>query len=158
MLEFEIPVRGEADHLLYEGLPLLAPVLKELGDGAVLIGGLATAAWLTACPVGLPVRATRERVVDTVDGIMLAAACLSDAISLGQLRAHSRRSDVSMAIRWMRDRFTSAESAESRRVTRHVGSPHGGEWAMDVAARFTCELQLNTPASASCIRRPDSTA
>ena len=60
MLEFEISVRGEADQLLYEGLPLLAPVLKELGDGAVLIGGLATAAWLTACPVGLPVRATRD--------------------------------------------------------------------------------------------------
>ena len=56
----EIPIVGEADQLPYEGLPLLAPVIRQLGDGAVLIGGLATAAWLEARPVGLPVRATRD--------------------------------------------------------------------------------------------------
>jgi RibD C-terminal domain len=60
MLRCEIDVRSGADRLLYEGLPLLAPVLDELGDGALLIGGLATAVWLTARPVGLPVRATRD--------------------------------------------------------------------------------------------------
>jgi hypothetical protein len=40
MLQYEIPIVGEADQLLYEGLPLLAPVLRQLGDGAVLIWGI----------------------------------------------------------------------------------------------------------------------
>lgn len=238
MLEFEISVRGEADHLLYEGLDrtmlglrgdrsvvgklltehgfhsgyngeafrfarttsigefvvdlLVAPgasrrepPIVEPGLPTLAAPGLAYALLRGAVPLRIVLEGetTRSvdlatvhldaafvlkaalaasgvrtrpdlRVVDTVDGVMLAAACLSDSISLGQLRAHARRSDVSMAIRWMRDRFTSAESAESRRVTRHVGSPHGGEWAMDIAARFTCELQPNTSASASRIRRP----
>lgn len=60
MLDFEIDVRGPADRLLYEGLPLLAPALDELGDGALLVGGLAVAAWLDAHPVGLPFRPTRD--------------------------------------------------------------------------------------------------
>lgn len=60
MLRSEIHVNGPADRLLYEGLPLLRPVLEELGEKALLIGGLATAAWLTARPVGLPARATRD--------------------------------------------------------------------------------------------------
>lgn len=60
MLRCEIPVKSEADRLLYEGLPPLMPVLDQLGEGALLIGGLATMAWLTARPVGLPIRATRD--------------------------------------------------------------------------------------------------
>jgi hypothetical protein len=60
MLDFEIEVRSPADRLLYEGLPLLSPALDELGDGALLIGGLAVAAWLDARPVGLPFRPTRD--------------------------------------------------------------------------------------------------
>jgi len=60
MLDFEIEVRSPADSLLYEGLPLLAPALDELGDGALLVGGLAVAAWLDAHPVGLPFRPTRD--------------------------------------------------------------------------------------------------
>ncbi len=60
MLRCEIPVKSEADRLLYEGLPPLMPVLDQLGEGALLIGGLATMAWLAARPVGLPIRATRD--------------------------------------------------------------------------------------------------
>ncbi|MHB1537604.1 MAG: hypothetical protein ACYCUM_10540 [Solirubrobacteraceae bacterium] len=60
MLRYELEVAGPADRLLAEGLPLLMPVLDELGDGALLIGGLAVAAWLTARPVPMPVRATRD--------------------------------------------------------------------------------------------------
>jgi hypothetical protein len=60
MLDFEITVRTPADRLLYEGLPVLAPALDRLGDGALLTGGLAVAAWLDAYPVGLPARATRD--------------------------------------------------------------------------------------------------
>lgn len=60
MLEFEIEVRTPADRLLYEGLPLVAPALEKLGDGALLVGGLAVAAWLDAYPVGFPFRPTRD--------------------------------------------------------------------------------------------------
>jgi hypothetical protein len=60
MLEFRIDIETPADRLLYEGLPLVAPALAELGTGALLIGGLATAAWLAANPVGFPARATRD--------------------------------------------------------------------------------------------------
>jgi hypothetical protein len=60
MLRYEIEVRSPADRVLYDGLPRLQPVLSKLGRAAVLIGGLASAAWLDARPVGLPVRATRD--------------------------------------------------------------------------------------------------
>jgi len=60
MLEFEIEVSSPADCLLYEGIPLIAPALDALGTGALLIGGLATAAWLSAHPVGIAPRATRD--------------------------------------------------------------------------------------------------
>ena len=59
-LRFDIAVRSPADEVLYEGLPRLEPVLAALGEGALLIGGLATAAWLSAKPVGLAIRATRD--------------------------------------------------------------------------------------------------
>lgn len=60
MLRYEIVVAGAADRLLYDGLPRLQPVLDRLGSRALLIGGLATAAWLEARPVGLAPRATRD--------------------------------------------------------------------------------------------------
>jgi hypothetical protein len=60
MLRYEIAVRSPADEVLDEGLPELAPVLAALGPGALLIGGLSSAAWLSSRPVGLPVRATRD--------------------------------------------------------------------------------------------------
>jgi hypothetical protein len=265
MLRCEIDVRSGADRLLYEGLPLLAPVLDELGDGALLIGGLATAVWLTARPVGLPVRATRDidlgidrralgitrertpvkpllrkhefdpgyageefrfarktsagtfvvdllvapgasrarppivepglsslaapglayaflrgpvplelvltqaeprvfalrtihldaafvmkaslvasgerpradrRTTDTVDAVMLAAACTAEPDAMAQLAAHGRRSDVTAALAWIKSQFGSPRSAASRRVSEHVGSDNGGLWAVDVARRF----------------------
>jgi hypothetical protein len=60
MLRYEIDVSSPADHVLFDGLPVLQPVLDQLGPHALLIGGLVTAAWLDARPIGLPVRATRD--------------------------------------------------------------------------------------------------
>jgi hypothetical protein len=51
---------GPADRLLLAGLESLQPVLDQLGEGLVLIGGLAVSAWLHASTLDLPVRATRD--------------------------------------------------------------------------------------------------
>ncbi len=45
---------------MLEGLIALRPVLNELSAGVVVIGGLATAAWLYARPVDLPARLTPD--------------------------------------------------------------------------------------------------
>jgi hypothetical protein len=273
MLRCEIPVKSDADRLLYEGLPLLIPVLDELGEGALLIGGLATMAWLSPRPVGLPIRATRDvdlgmdravlglrgdraiiakllrehdfkpgyaeeafrfaretpagmfvvdlliapgasraqppilepgipslaapglayallrgpmplelnligeehrsfalhtvnldaafvlkaalvasglrqredrRITDTVDAVMLAAACAGDVDAMTELGARRKRSDVRAAVRWMSEQFASPLSATARRVTAHVGSEEGGEWAFTVARRFVQKLARGT--------------
>jgi hypothetical protein len=60
MPKLRIDVTGPADRLMFEGLPHLQPVIDELGDGAMLIGGLATSAWIGASDIGLPMRATRD--------------------------------------------------------------------------------------------------
>lgn len=43
-----IDVTGPADRLLFAGLPHLQPVIDDLGDGVMLIGGLAATAWTGA--------------------------------------------------------------------------------------------------------------
>lgn len=60
MVELRIEVAGEADRLLLQGLAYLEPVLAELRDAAMLIGGLATMAWIEASELELPLRATRD--------------------------------------------------------------------------------------------------
>lgn len=60
MPDLRIDVTGPADRLLFEGLPHLQPVIDELGDGTMLIGGLAATAWIGASDIGLPMRATRD--------------------------------------------------------------------------------------------------
>lgn len=53
-------VRGPADRLLLAGLTALEPVLAKLGDGVLLIGGLATAAWVETSEIDVPVRPTYD--------------------------------------------------------------------------------------------------
>lgn len=60
MPTLRIDVTGPADRLLFEGLPHLQPMIDDLGDGAMLIGGLAATAWVGASDIGLPMRATRD--------------------------------------------------------------------------------------------------
>ncbi len=57
-LEWSIDPSTPAGGLVAEGLEAVSPVLDELGSGALLIGGLITAAWLDSRPVGIPARAT----------------------------------------------------------------------------------------------------
>jgi hypothetical protein len=53
-------VAGPADRLLLAGLAHLQPVIDELAGGTLLIGGIATTAWLQASATELPIRATRD--------------------------------------------------------------------------------------------------
>jgi hypothetical protein len=55
-----IRVAGPADRLLLAGMTALQPIVDELADGVLLIGGLATTAWAQSGPADLPVRATRD--------------------------------------------------------------------------------------------------
>jgi hypothetical protein len=55
-----LSVRRPADRALLAGLPYLQPVIEEISDGVLLIGGLATTAWLASSPLELPLRATRD--------------------------------------------------------------------------------------------------
>jgi hypothetical protein len=60
MPEFVINVASEADRLLLAGLPHLDAILEKTRDGVLVIGGLATAAWLHSSEVDLPIRPTRD--------------------------------------------------------------------------------------------------
>lgn len=60
MLELRILVASEADRLLFEGLSHLEPLFAEFGNGAIVIGGVATTAWIETSDLGLPLRATRD--------------------------------------------------------------------------------------------------
>jgi hypothetical protein len=270
MPQLTLNATSRADRLLLAGLFLLQPVLDELGDGVLLIGGLAVAAWLHASPGGLPVRATRDvdlgidrralglttsrrrirpllmrhgfaqrpgdepfrfvrqtkegpfsldlllpkgasrrdpplieagldsvaapglayaldrgadrldltlvadertrelrlpiatldamlvmkaalasagvrmqqdrRVADTVDAVMLTAACAEDPVTLRALRRHRRRSEPSRALKWLAGAFNATNTREVRRVERHFRDeydrPDGATWAVGTVARF----------------------
>lgn len=88
---------------------------------------------------GQRVRADRRRA-DTVDAVMLAAACLESDDAVETLRKNGTRRDVGRAVAWLRTSFRDARTAEARRVERHfqdeLGRTGMSEWAVDVAARF----------------------
>jgi hypothetical protein len=265
---------GPADRLLLAGLSALEPVLDELGEGVLLVGGLAVWAWLHASPLDLPVRATRDvdlgvdrrglgltttsrrirpllerheftrrpgdepfrfvretgegmflldlllpkgasrrhpplieagldsvaapglayalgrgadrldltlvadegqrtfrlpiatldamlvmkaalagagvrmqqdrRIADTVDAVMLAAACAADPNSLRALEQHRNRSEPARALRWLAEAFDATDTREARRVERYCRDeydrPDGASWAVGTVARFLDSL------------------
>lgn len=55
-----LSVDRPVERVLLAGLPHLLPVVEELAGGVMLIGGLATTAWLASSPLELPLRATRD--------------------------------------------------------------------------------------------------
>ncbi len=60
MPKLVLSVDSPVDRVLLAGLPHLQPVIEEIADGVLLIGGLATTAWLASSPLELPLRATRD--------------------------------------------------------------------------------------------------
>lgn len=84
---------------------------------------------------GQRTRADRQQT-DTVDAVMLAAACLGDDAAMDAVAENRRRSDVRAAVKWIAEKFASPTSAASRRVERYAGGPEGAQWAVDVAQRF----------------------
>lgn len=88
---------------------------------------------------GQRVRVDRRRT-DTVDAVMLAAACLARPGAVDVLRRNRARRDVGRAVGWLRASFRDVKTAEARRVERHfedeLGRTGMAEWAVDVAARF----------------------
>jgi hypothetical protein len=86
-------------------------------------------------------------ITDTVDAVMLAAACISDDDAMTELAVRRKRSDVRAAVRWIREQFTSPQPTAARRVAAHVGGKENGKWAVTVARRFVEILQDLQPAS-----------
>jgi hypothetical protein len=60
MPRLALSVDRPADRVLLAGLPHLVPVIEEISDGVLLIGGLATTAWVASSLMELPLRATRD--------------------------------------------------------------------------------------------------
>lgn len=92
------------------------------------------------------VRTRPDRVrSDTVDALMLAAACLGDPSSLTALRDHGARSDVRKSIRWTQEVFRSSTALGSRRVEDHFSDEgYGagtGAWAHQTAQALLSGLR-----------------
>jgi hypothetical protein len=116
-------------------------ISKEHRSFALQTVKLDAAFVLKAALVASGVRQREDRrITDTVDAVMLAAACTDDADAMTQLHDQRKRSDVRAAVRWMNEQFASPRSAAARRVATHIGSEEGGEWAFTVAQRFVQKL------------------
>ncbi|HEU0019719.1 MAG TPA: hypothetical protein VFQ14_05450 [Thermoleophilaceae bacterium] len=112
------------------------------------IPALEAALVLKAALVESGVRTRLDRVrSDSVDAIMLTAACLKRPDALRALRDHRRRSDVRKSIRWLTDAFRSPTAVGSRRVETHFEEdgygPGAGRWAADVVSAFAAALEAD---------------
>jgi hypothetical protein len=115
-------------------------------DFQLPIPNLDAALVLKAALVESGVRTRPDRVrSDSVDAIMLAAACLKRPDALRALGEHRRRSDVRKSISWLANAFRSATAVGSRRVETHFDQngygPGAGRWAAEVVGAFTVALE-----------------
>ena len=269
-MQYEIRVDGGANQILYEGIPTLRPVLERLNSTALLIGGLATAAWIENRPIGLQPRVTNDldlginrvslteagrdlkvrellidagfspgygdepfrfsrdtskgpfvvdllipsgssreqppqieaglesveapglayalsrgsipmdlilgrseavrarfnllqldaafvmkaalvasgrrvrqdrRNTDTVDAVMLAAACLTDAEAIQALSTNSARSEPKKALNWLATSFPDPKARAPLQVAGGTGEPSTAAWSVEVASRLTAAVQ-----------------
>lgn len=79
---------------------------------------------------------------DTVDAVMLAAACAADDEAVAALRSGVRirgtgREEVRAAIRWLGSALETPESAGARRLDAHFGDDATSAWGVQVAAGLT---------------------
>jgi hypothetical protein len=110
----------------------------EIAEFPVHVPPLDAAFVLKAALAVSGVRTRPDRVQsDSVDSILLAAACLTDPPSIAALREHRSRSDVRKALRWTAEAFRSPTASGARRVDQYVeglgGGIGGGSWAHEVA-------------------------
>jgi len=117
-------------------------------DFQLPIPALDAALVLKAALVESGVRSRPDRVrSDSVDAIVLAAACLKRPDALRALRDHRRRSDVRKSVRWLTDAFRSPTAVGSRRVETHFEkdgyAPGAGRWAAEVAGAFRAALEAD---------------
>ena len=97
---------------------------------------------LKAALVASGVRRRPDRVrSDSVDAVMLAAACLRRPSAIDALREQSGRTDVRKSLNWLRESFRSRDAIGSRRIEAHFereGYGLGaGEWAHHVAVELS---------------------
>jgi hypothetical protein len=122
----------------------------ETADFHVHIPPLDAALVLKAALAESGVRTRPDRVQsDSVDSILLAAACLTDPPSIAALRGHRTRNDVRKALRWIADAFRSPTARGARRVEEYVeglgGGDGGGNWAQEVAQALDRALDPQDP-------------
>jgi hypothetical protein len=104
---------------------------------------------LKAALVESGVRTRPDRIrSDTVDAMMMAAACLSDPAALRALQEHlPKRRDVGKSVRWLDDVFRSPTAIGSRRVEDHFrdeGYREGmGVWAYRTAEALLAALRVD---------------
>jgi hypothetical protein len=83
---------------------------------------------------------------DSVDAIMLAAACLRDPESLEALSSNRARGDVRKALRWIEHAFRSPTAVGARRMETHLedegAGSGGGVWAHATAIALARELAV----------------
>jgi hypothetical protein len=118
---------------------------EDIAEFQVNVPHLDAAFVLKAALAHSGVRTRPDRVQnDSVDAIMLAAACSQEPASIEALREHRRRADVRKSLGWMEKAFRSPSAAGAGRVERHVadqgGGSGGGEWAHRIALALSSAL------------------
>ena len=105
---------------------------------------IATLDAMLVMKAGLLAEGTRNhperRITDTVDAVVLAAACAHDPATLRELANAPKRGEAARALNWLRSSFPTADAQAPRRVERHIAGEHGhrggGDWATATVAAF----------------------
>lgn len=142
-----------APGLAYAVLRGPVPTNVDFVDGRIFafrlpIPTLDAALVLKAALAASGARTRPDRVIsDSVDAIMLAAACLERPETFRALRDHHRRSDVRKSVRWLADAFRSPTAVGARRAETHFDhegyGAGGGRWAAEVAGAFGAALEAD---------------
>lgn len=124
---------------------------EESLDFELPVPTLDAALVLKAALAASGVRTRPDRLLrDTVDALMLAAACVKRPGCTESLRAHRRRSDVKKALGWLADAFRSPTAVGARRVSQHfeaqMAPDEAREWSHQVVRQLLREIRNNDSA------------